>query len=105
MTQLVGQYDFEIRAENEVPARPEKLFVPEQLEEAVSKLVSGEIDVTVNTRFRRTVVRAMHDGVTHDVFEVEISWEHFEEEEHYGGDGWLVVCSALAAACPEEVEF
>lgn len=88
--QTANNYNFELLPADEIPTRPEKLFVPEQLETALND--AFELDnerIAVNTRFRTTVSR-LNGNV------IEISWEHFDEEDHYGGDGWAVVYSAAA---------
>lgn len=103
-TKPANAYDFPILAE--VPDRPDKLFVPEQLESALRDLAPDGVEVDVNTRFTRTVARATYAGASPSspVSKVEVSWEHFEDEEHWSGEGWLVVCSAFAAAAQIEFE-
>lgn len=88
-----NDYDFPVPT-GDIPARPDRLYVPAQLEAAVAAHVPDDVTTTVNTRFRRTVVRVTLDD-DDELTALEISWDAFEDEDHYGGDGWLVVMSAV----------
>ena len=85
----VNEYDFPVTGD--VPAAPDKCHVPRQLEEAVAAHVPADLEVDVNTRFTRTVARM--SGST-----LEVSWDTYQDEEHYGGDGWAVIMSAVQKA-------
>lgn len=90
MVSTANEYEFEVT--DDVPPEPDKLFTKSQLADAVAKHVPNDVEVSVNTRFRRTVVR-----VNDRDKELEVSWYKFREENQYGGDGWAVVMSAVEA--------
>ena len=78
------------RQYDDAPERPERLFVESQLQTALQALAPEGVTVEVNTRFRSTYARLNKDG--EDV--LEVSWDLFQDEEHYEDSGWRTVCFA-----------
>lgn len=92
-TEVETANDYEFAVPEPEHDRPERLYIERQLEEAVDEI--APVPVEVNTRFRRTVARGEYDGRTGSLQKIEISWDAFQDEEHYGGDGWAVVIAAV----------
>ena len=96
----LNDYDFDVRAD--VPEKPDKLFVPAQLEAAI--LAAYNLDsVEVSERFRTRVTDVTQQRAGGPL-EARVSWQVFDDEEHRfeDGDGWAVICSALEST--EKVE-
>lgn len=85
--------EYEFSVSDDVPSRPDKLFTPEQLAEAL-EAAYDVATVEVSTRFTRTIARVECRGSDADVW---VSWQHFREEQIMRDAGWTVVCSAIEA--------
>lgn len=91
--QLANDYEFPA-PQGEIPARPDRLFIPEQLRQAVAEHAPDDVTIEINERFTRTVVRAQREQ-RGDALTLELSWDAFQDEEHYGGDGWVATISGV----------
>lgn len=101
MTRMEIDLD-EVMESHEAPERPEKLFVPAQLQSTLQDLAPDGMSIEVNERFSSTYARVTpeRDGCT-----VEVSWDKFEEYEHYEDAGWDAVCAFLHETCHPEASY